>query len=266
MQIKFLDLQAQYRSIKPEIDKAIKKVIDNSAYVLGPAVKDFEESYASFCNTKYCVGVNSGTNALLLSLKALDIGHNDEVITAANTFIATISAIIHAGAKPVLVDVDPQSRNIDPLLLKMAMNRKTKAIIPVHLYGCTADMEPLLKIAETHNVSIIEDAAQAHGARYKGKHAGSMGKLASFSFYPGKNLGAYGEAGAVTTNDTKLDEKLRKLRNHGSNQKYYHDMVGYNARMEGIQGAVLGVKLKHLDNWNKQRIQNARTYNESLID
>lgn len=264
MQVKFLDLQAQYQTIKPEVDDAIKKVFDSSAFALGPAVKEFEEAFALCCETTYAVGVNNGTNALLLSLKALDVGPGDEVITAANTFIATVEAIIHSGARPVLVDVDRRSRNLDPSLLKSAITRKTSAIVPVHLYGRPADMEPILEIAEKHRIAVLEDAAQAHGAEYKGKRAGSMGRLAAFSFYPGKNLGAYGEGGAVTTDDPDLDRRLRMLRDHGSQRKYTHDLVGYNARMEGIQGAVLSVKLKHLDNWNKQRNQVAKAYNKYL--
>ncbi|HKK20439.1 MAG TPA: DegT/DnrJ/EryC1/StrS family aminotransferase, partial [candidate division Zixibacteria bacterium] len=264
MDIKYLDLQAQYRSIRPEVDAAIQKVIDSCAFTLGPAVADFEREFASYCECSHCVAVNNGTNALLLGLKALDVGPGDEVITAANTFIATIAAIIHAGAKPVLVDVDPESRNLDPILLKMALSPRTKVIIPVHLYGRTADMDPILNIARTHGVTVFEDCAQAHGARYKGHVAGSMGRMGAFSFYPGKNLGAYGEGGAIVTRDERAAKRLIMLRDHGSDRKYYHDMIGYNARMEGIQGAVLGVKLKHLDDWNKERNRVAATYNRLL--
>ncbi|NOY88157.1 MAG: DegT/DnrJ/EryC1/StrS family aminotransferase [FCB group bacterium] len=264
MQIKYLDLQTQYQSLKPEIDNAIQQVINHTAFTLGKAVDEFEKAFASYCQVKCCAGVNSGTNALLLALKALDVGPDDEVITAANTFIATVAAIVHSGAKPVLVDIDPISRNIDPLLLSIAISRKTKVIIPVHLYGRIADMDPIVKIAEKYNISILEDAAQAHGAEYKGKRAGSMGRMAAFSFYPGKNLGAYGEGGAVVTSDSKLDQKVRMLRDHGSAKKYYHDIVGYNARMEGIQGAVLGVKLKYLDKWNQERNRVTKSYNKFL--
>ncbi len=266
MDIKYLDLQAQYQSIKSEVDLAIQKVIDTSAFTLGPAVTDFENAFAAYSESTHCVAVNNGTNALLLALKALDVGPGDEVITAANTFIATVAAIIHAGARPVLVDVDPESRNLDPILLRMALSPKTKVIIPVHLYGQTADMDPILKIAKTHGVAVLEDCAQAHGARYCGRTAGSMGRLGAFSFYPGKNLGAYGEGGAIVTSEESLTRKLRMLRDHGSDRKYYHDMVGYNARMEGIQGAVLGVKLRHLDTWNKERNRVASTYNQLLKD
>lgn len=264
MQIKYLDLQAQYQSIKPEIDEAIQKVLDTSAYTLGPAVKDFEESFATYCGAEYCAGVNSGTSALLLALRALDVGPNDEVVTSANTFIATVAAIAQTGAKPVLVDVDPISRNIDPLLLKMAISPRTKVIIPVHLYGRMADMDPIMETAKKYGIAVLEDAAQAQGARYKGRGAGSIGHMSAFSFYPGKNLGAYGEAGAVTTNDPRLDKKVRMLRDHGSERKYYHDMLGYNARMSGFQGAVLGVKLRHLDEWTEGRRRVAATYREAL--
>ena len=264
MEIKYLDLQAQYKSIKHDIDEEIHKILDSSSYVLGKAVADFESSYAIYCQSKYCIGVNNGTNALLLALKALDVGPGDEVVTSANTFIATISAIVQSGARPILVDVDPISRNIDPQLLKMAISPRTKVIIPVHLYGRVADMDPILKIAEEHNIKILEDSCQSHGANYKGKRAGSFGHVSAFSFYPGKNLGAYGEAGAIVTNDEKLDREIRKLRDHGSEKKYYHDVIGYNARMEGLQGAVLGVKLRHLDLWNSERKRVAKLYNSLL--
>ncbi len=266
MEIKYLDLQAQYQSIKSEIDTAIQKVLDSSAYVLGPAVSEFESAFAEYCGTKFAIGVNSGTSALTLALRALDIGPGDEVITAANTFIATAAAIEHAGGRPVLVDVDPETRNMDPVLLKMAITSRTRAIIPVHLYGRPADMDPILQLAARHDIAVLEDAAQAHGARYKGAKAGSIGRMAAFSFYPGKNLGAYGEAGAVTTDDSEVDRKVRMLRDHGSDKKYVHDVLGYNARMEGIQGAVLKVKLAHLDRWNAERNRVARLYNQLLTN
>ncbi len=264
MEIKYLDLQAQYKTIKDDIDREIHKILDSSAYVLGKSVSDFEANYAEYCQTTYCSGVNNGTNALLLALKALDVGQGDEVITSANTFIATISAIVQSGARPVLVDVDPISRNIDPLLLKMAISNRTKVIIPVHLFGRMADMDAVMRIAKEHNLKVLEDACQSHGAKYKGKRAGSFGDAAAFSFYPGKNLGAYGEAGAVVTSNASLDAEIKKLRDHGSEKKYYHDVIGYNARMEGLQGAVLGVKLKHLDKWNAERRRVAQIYNKNL--
>ena len=264
MQIKYLDLQAQYRSIKSEIDAAVKKVLDSSAYVLGPAVAEFETAFAAYCGVSHCVGVNSGTSALLLALKAMGVGDGDEVITAANTFIATAAAIAHAGARPVLVDVDPQTKNIDPDLIGAAVSPRTRAIVPVHLCGRPADMDPIIKISHEHGLPVLEDAAQAHGADYKGKQIGSIGTMAAFSFYPGKNLGAYGEAGAVVTDNRGLAEIVRMLRDHGSSKKYIHEILGYNARMDGIQGAVLGVKLKYLDEWNAARNRIARKYNELL--
>jgi dTDP-4-amino-4,6-dideoxygalactose transaminase len=264
MNIPYLDLQAQHRSIKPEIDAAIQRVLDTSAYVLGPAVAEFETNFARYCAADFAVGVNSGTSALELSLRALDIGPGDEVITAANTFVATAAAIVHAGAKPVLVDVDPATRNLDPRLLPMVVSPRTRAIIPVHLYGQPAEMDPIMRFANKYDLPVIEDAAQAHGAVCNGRRAGSIGRLGAFSFYPGKNLGAYGEGGAVVTSDESLARRLRSLRDHGSEKKYYHDEVGYNARMEGIQGAVLGVKLKYLDRWNTARREIAGWYDDML--
>ncbi len=264
MEIKYLDLQAQYRSIKPEIDAAIAKVVESSSFVLGPSVAEFEKNYATYCETSHAAGVNSGTSAVMLALRALDVGPGDEVVTTANTFVATISAITYTGARPVLVDCDPVSRNIDPQLLSMAISPKTKAVMPVHLYGRMADMDPIMETAERHGIPVVEDAAQAHGARYKGRRAGSIGQISAFSFYPGTNLGAYGEGGAVVTNDPKLDKTIRVLRDHGSEKKYYYDTLGYNARLEGIQGAVLNVKLKHLDKWNAERRRVALSYREHL--
>lgn len=264
MQVPFLDLQAQYRSIKGELDSAIQGVLDKSAYVLGPAVAEFEKNFAAYCHAKECIGVNNGTNALLLALRALGVGPGDEVITSANTFIATAAAIAHAGATPMLVDVDPVSRTIDPKLIEAAITARTKVVIPVHLYGRTADMDPILAIAAKHKLAVLEDSAQSHGAKYKGRVAGSIASIAAFSFYPGKNLGAYGEGGAVTTSDPDLARRVRMLRDHGSEKKYYHELLGYNARLEGIQGAVLNAKLRHLDKWNTERNRVARRYNELL--
>ncbi len=264
MDIKFIDLQAQYHSIKDEVDRAISEVINNSAFVLGPSVKRFEEAFAEYCASKETIAVNSGTSALLLPLKALGIGPGDEVITAANTFIATVAAIVETGATPVLVDVDPATRLIDMDQIESAITDKTKAIMPVHLYGCMVDMDRILAIAERHNLYVIEDSAQAHGARQKDRPAGSYGIAAGFSFYPAKNLGAYGEGGAIVTSDKQLAAKIRRLRDHGSERKYFHDHFGYNARMEGIQGAVLGVKLKYLDAWNRGRNRVAGRYREEL--
>lgn len=266
MKIAFLDLNSQYNSIKKEIDAAIAGVMTSSSFVLGPAVAQFEEDFAKYCDCKYAVAVNSGTSALFLTLEALEIGPGDEVITAANTFIATAAAIIYTGATPVLVDIDPTTRNIDINRIEGAMTSKTKAIIPVHLYGCMVDMERTNSIARKHKLIVLEDACQAHGAKFNGKPAGSFGLAGAFSFYPGKNLGAYGEGGAVVTSDAELVKNLKRLRDHGSDRKYYHDMIGYNARMEGIQGAVLGVKLKHLNKWNKERNRVAARYHANLKD
>lgn len=253
MQVPFLDLKAQYQSIKPEIDTAIQQVCADAAFVLGKNVFEFEQAFAAYCGVSDCIAVNSGTTALHLALLALDIGVGDEVITAANTFIATCEAISYTGARVVLVDSDEKYHTLDPTKLEEKITRRTKAIIPVHLYGQSADMDPILEIAQMRGIPVIEDSAQAHGADYKGRRCGSMGLMGCFSFYPGKNLGAYGEGGAITTSDSALAAKIRKLRDHGSEKKYYHDLVGYNYRMEGIQGAVLKTKLKYLDEWNDAR-------------
>ena len=264
MKVNFVDLKAQYQTIKPEIDKAIENVISNTAFILGKAVAEFEEQFAAYCGAKHCAGINSGTSALIMALKALDVGEGDEVITTTNTFIATAEAISFAGATPVLVDIEDKTYNMDPGKLEKAITGKTKAIIPVHLYGQPADMDPILEIANKKGVAVIEDSCQAHGAKYKGKRAGGLGKVACFSFYPGKNLGAYGEGGAVTTNDEGIAQKVRMLRDHGSPKKFYHEFIGNNCRLEGIQGAVLSVKLKHLDKWNDGRRKNADLYRKYL--
>jgi len=266
MRVPFLDLKAQYNSIRDEIAAALQQVLDNTAFAGGPFVAKFEEEFASFCNADSAVGVGSGTEALWLALLGLGIGEGDEVITTPNTFIATAEAITFSGAKPVFVDIDKETYNIDPELLKAAITPKTKAIIPVHLYGQPADMGRILEIAQAHNLFVIEDACQAHGAEYKGQRVGSIGDAGCFSFYPGKNLGAYGEAGAVVTNNQELADKIKVLRDHGQREKYYHSMVGWNARMDGFQGAVLSVKLKRLDQWNESRRENAGLYNSLLAD
>ena len=264
MNIPFVDLKSQYASIRNEIDSAIKDVIKTSAFIGGPFVKRFEDDFARFCDTKYCVGVGNGTDAILLALKALGIGKGDEVITAANSFIATSEAITMAGAKVVFVDIDQATYNLDTHLIKAKITKRTKAIIPVHLYGQPADMDPIMAIARNHGLKIIEDAAQAHGATYKGSTVGSFGDMACFSFYPGKNLGAYGDGGAVVTNDEQLADKVRMLANHGRTEKYNHAVEGINSRLDGIQAAVLEVKLKQLYEWNEKRRQNAFLYNERL--
>jgi dTDP-4-amino-4,6-dideoxygalactose transaminase len=262
--IPYVDLKAQYLSIKDEIDAAIAEVVASCQFVLGEQVEAFESDFAAYCQTKYALGVNSGTSALHLALLAAGIKPGDEVITVSYTFVATVAAICYTGARPVLVEIDPRSCTMDPARLEAAITPRTKAIIPVHLYGACADMDPILEVARRHNLIVIEDAAQAHGAEYKGRRAGSMGALACFSFYPGKNLGAYGEAGAVVTNDAKYAKVMRQLRDQGQSQKYRHDHVGYNYRMEAMQGAVLRVKLRHLDDWNQARCRHAAAYRRLL--
>jgi dTDP-4-amino-4,6-dideoxygalactose transaminase len=259
-----LDLKAQYLSIKDEIDAAIQNVLNDTAFAGGPYVAAFEKDFASYCQTQYAIGVNSGTSALWLSLIALGIGPGDEVITVPNTFIATAEAISYCGATPVFVDIDEKTYNMNPALIEAAITSKTKAIIPVHLFGQMADMDPIMDIARAHKLYVIEDACQAHGAEYKGRRAGSIGDTGCFSFYPGKNLGAYGEGGAVVTNNSELDQKIRMLRDHGQSKKYYHTYIGWNCRLEGIQGAILKVKLKHLPEWNVARRKNAQLYHQLL--
>lgn len=264
MKVPFLDLKAQYESIKDEINEAIQKVIDSCAFAGGPFVAEFEKAFAEFCGIRYSIGVGSGTEALWLTLLALGIGQGDEVVTVPNTFIATVEAISFSGAKPVFVDIDEKTYTMNPELLEEAITSKTKAIIPVHLFGQMADMGIILEIANKHGLYVIEDACQAHGSEYRGKKAGSIGDVGCFSFYPGKNLGAYGEAGAVVTNNESIYNKICMFRDHGQEKKYYHDMIGWNARMDGIQGAVLSVKLKHLAEWNEARRNNSRLYTKLL--
>lgn len=266
MNIPFLDLKANYNSIKSEVDSAIQNVLDNTAYILGASVQNFEKDFAAAQQVKYCLGTSSGTDANHLVLWGLGIGAGDEVIIPANTFIATAWGATLCGATPVFVDCHPESYNIDPAKVEAAITSKTKAIVAVHLYGQSADLDPLKEIAKKHNLILVEDAAQAHLAEYKGKPIGGLTAAASFSYYPGKNLGAYGEGGAVTTNDEELFNKVKKLREHGQSQKYYHESYGHNYRMEGIQGAVLGVKLKHLSKWTDARRAVASKYNVGLKD
>jgi dTDP-4-amino-4,6-dideoxygalactose transaminase len=251
--IPFLDLKAQYLAIKPEVDAAVLSVLESSQFILGPAVSAFEEAFARYCGAQHAIGVNSGTSALQLALVAAGVGRGDEVITTPFTFVATASAIDFVGAKPVFVDIDPQTLTIDPARIEAAITPRTKAILPVHIHGRPADMDSISAIADRRGLTLIEDAAQAHGADYKGRRVGSLGKLACFSFYPGKNLGAYGEGGAVTTSDAVLAKRLRMLRDWGCEKKYVHELKGGNYRLEGIQGAVLGVKLKHLEAWTDAR-------------
>ncbi len=262
--IPFLDLRAQYASIKSEVDAAIHGVLDTCGYILGPEVAKFEEEFAAYSGARFGIGVNTGTSALHLSLLAADIGPGDEVITVPFTFVATVAAIEYAGAKPVFVDIDPETYNMDPAAIEAAITPRTRAIIPVHLHGLMADMDPILEIARRHKLIVIEDACQAHGAEYKGKRAGSLGDLAAFSFYPGKNLGAYGEGGLVTTNNPEFAKKVRMLRDWGAEKKYHHVLKGYNYRLEGIQGAVLRVKLRHLEAWTELRRKAAANYERFL--
>ena len=264
MNVPFLDLKAQYKTIKDEISAAINEVIENTAFAGGPFVAKFENEFAKFCGTKHAIGVGNGTDALWASLVALGIGAGDEVITTPNTFIATAEAISLSGATPVFVDIDEQTHNMNPALIEAAITTKTKAIIPVHLFGQPADMDPIMAIAEKHGLKVVEDACQAHGAEYKGRKAGSIGAAGCFSFYPGKNLGAYGEGGGIVTNDEALAAKIRMFRDHGQAKKYYHDIIGWNARLDGIQGAVLNVKLKYLSDWNEARRRHARDYTAGL--
>jgi len=266
MGVPFVDLKAQYRTIRAEIDAAIREVVESGAFVLGPAVERFEREFAEYLGVRHVAGVSSGTAALQLALLALDIGPGDEVIVPAHTFVATAEAVSHVGARPVLVDVTDDTGNIDPALVVSAITDRTRAIIPVHLYGHPADLDPILDAADRHGIPVVEDACQAHGARYKGGRAGSFGRLACFSFYAGKNLGAYGEGGAVATNDPALDARIRRFRDHGQSQRYHHAEIGFNARLEGIQGAVLAVKLRHLDHWNELRREHAAYYSERLAE
>lgn len=266
MNIPFLDLKAQYKTIKDEVLPEINDVLDNTAYVLGKKVQAFEQAFAQAHNAKYCYGVSSGTDGNHMVLWALGIVPGDEVIIPANTFIATAWGATLCGATPVFVDCHPESYNIDPSKVEAAITPKTKAIVAVHLYGQPADMDPLIEIAKKHNIFLVEDCAQSHIAEYKGKRVGSLGYASSFSFYPGKNLGAYGEGGAVMTDNEDLAKKFKMIRDHGAEQKYYHQMFGHNYRMEGIQGAVLGVKLRHLGDWTNGRRRVAKKYYEFLKD
>jgi dTDP-4-amino-4,6-dideoxygalactose transaminase len=264
--IPLVDLKAQYAGIKPEIDAAIERVVNNTSFIMGKEVSEFEKEFASYVGAQAAVGVASGTAALHLSLLACGVGPGDEVITTAHTFMATSEPISQTGAKPVFVDIDPDTYNIDASLVEQAITPRTKAIIPVHLYGQPAQLEELLEVARRHNLSLIEDAAQAHGAEYKGRRCGSIGDLACFSFYPGKNLGAYGDAGAVTGNNDELLARVRKLRDHGRTSKYEHDEIGFGERLDGLQAAILGAKLPHLEDWTEARRSNAKLYNELLAD
>lgn len=262
--IRFLDLKAQYQTIKSDIDAAVMGVLGSGVFVLGAEVEAFESEFAAYCGVTEAIAVNSGTSALHLALLSVGVGAGDEVITTPFTFVATIAAIEYTGARAVLVDIDPRTFTIDPVQIESAITRRTKAIVPVHLYGHSADMRAIGEIAERHGIPVIEDAAQAHGAEYKGRKAGSLGDLGVFSFYPAKNLGAYGEGGMVTTSNSRLAQTVRALRDWGQARKSHHALKGYNYRMDAIQGAVLRVKLRHLDEWNVARRDRAGWYRELL--
>ncbi len=266
MKIPFVDFKKQYGQIKKEVEKEVKEVLNSGHYVLGPKLENFEKKFADFCQVKYAFGVNNGTSALLLALLALGVKRGDEVITQPNTFVATVEAIVLAGAKPIFVDIYPKTYNLNPKLIKRAINKRTKVILPVHLFGRPNDMATILKIARKHKLFVVEDCAQAHGAKIRNKKAGSFGDIGCFSFYPTKVLGAMGEGGAVVTNNKKLAENIKKIRDHGSEKKYLHSLVGFNFRLEALQGAILGVKMKYLNQWIKARQRVAKIYHRLLKD
>ncbi len=266
MAVPLLDLKRQWEEVGREIREAIEEVLKSQWFILGPQVKELEEEVASYCGTKYAVGVASGSDALLLALKALGIGPGDEVITTSFSFFATAGSISRSGAKPVFVDIDPLTFNIDPSLIEPKITSRTKAILPVHLFGQCADMDPILEIARGHNLAVVEDAAQAIGSEYKGRRAGSLGTLGCFSFFPSKNLGGFGDGGMVTTDDQELANKVEILRRHGGSIEYHHSMIGYNSRLDTLQAAILKVKLKYLDGWTERRQENARYYDQALRD
>ena len=264
MNVPFVDLKVQYKSIAEEVNPAITKIMENADFILGRDVELFEEEFANYCEAKYAVGVDSGISALELTLRAYGIGNGDEVITAPNSFIATASCISFTGATPVFVDIDPITYNIDTNRIETAVTDKTKAIMPVHLYGQPADMDTIMTIAKKHNLLVIEDACQAHGARYKGRRVGAIGDAGCFSFYPAKNLGAYGDGGMLVTNDGHVAEKIKMLRNYGQKEKYNHIFLAYNRRLDTIQAAILRIKLRRLDKGNEKRRENAKIYNSLL--
>jgi dTDP-4-amino-4,6-dideoxygalactose transaminase len=262
--VPYLDLAAQYAPIREEVARAVEAVFDRKAFAGGYFVEDFEEAYADYCGCRYAVGVGSGTEALWFALLALGVGPGDEVITVPNSFIATAEAVSYCGARPAFVDVDATTLTMDPTAIKETVSPRTRAIMPVHLFGQVADMDAINEVAHQHGIPVIEDAAQAHGAEYRGRRAGSLGRAGCFSFYPGKNLGAPGEAGAVTTDDEDIAAQIRMLRDHGQARKHDHRMIGWNGRMDGIHGAVLRVKLRYLDRWNDARREHAQAYHELL--
>ncbi len=262
--IPFLDIRATYTNLKPEIDSAIQRTLDSGWYILGQELESFEKEFAEFCGVKYCVGVSNGLDALHLVLRAWGIGEGDEVIVPAHTYIATWLAVSQAGAKPVAVDVDEKTYNIDPNQIENAITKKTKAILPVHLYGQAVDMGPIIEMAKRYNLKVLEDSAQSHGAKFNGLRCGSIGDASGFSFYPGKNLGAFGDGGAITTNDSILAQKIMVLRNYGSKKKYVHNEKGYNNRLDEIQAAILRVKLNYIDDWNQKRRDIAKFFYNNI--
>jgi dTDP-4-amino-4,6-dideoxygalactose transaminase len=263
-QVAYFDLKGQYAELRDEIRDALDRVCHNAAFILGEEVERFERTFAEYCGVKHCVALNSGTSALHLALISAGIGPGDEVITVSNSFIATAEAIKYTGAKPIFVEIDPATANMDANEIEKAITKQSRAIIPVHLYGRPADLDEITKIAARHRLLVIEDACQAHGAKFNGKRVGGFGHAAAFSFYPGKNLGAYGEGGALTTNDEEVAKLVRSLRSHGESTRYFHKYVGYNYRMDGFQAAVLNVKMKHLDDWTAKRQARASLYRELL--
>jgi dTDP-4-amino-4,6-dideoxygalactose transaminase len=266
MNVNFLDLKAAYLELQPEIDAAIKRVLDSGWYILGEEVDSFEQEFASYCEAKHCVGMANGLDALHLALLALGVGPGDEVIVPSNTYIATWLAVSQCGATPIPVEPDAATYNINPLLIEAAITPRTKVILPVHLYGQPADMDAIITTARKHGLRVLEDGAQAHGARYKGKRLGAHGDVVAWSFYPGKNLGAYGDGGAITTDDADIADRIRVLRNYGSRVKYVNDVRGFNSRLDPIQAAALRVKLKVLDSWNARRSAIASTYQATLVN
>ena len=264
MKIPILDLKKQYKAIKNPLKNALSQILENQSFILGKEVERLEENISKYCGTEYAIGVNSGTDALLLALNTLGAKEADEIITTSFTFVATAEAIVRAGAKPVFVDIDPKTYNINPALIERKITKKTKAILPIHLYGLCADMDPILKIAEKHGLKVLEDCAQAIGSEYKGKRAGSMGDAGAISFYPGKNLGCFGDGGMVVTDDKEIYERIRLLRNHGTHKKYHHKIIGYNSRLDNLQAAILNIKLTYLDNWIDSRIKNAEFFSKEV--
>jgi len=266
MEIPLVDLKRQYYRIKNEVDEKIREVLESGRFILGENVEAFEKEFAGYCGVKYAVGVASGTDALILCLKALGVSNGDEVITVPNTFISTVDAISYNKATPIFVDVEPETYTINVSDIKQKITERTKVILPVHLYGHPVDMDPLLEIAEEDNLYVVEDACQAHGAEYKGKTVGSLGDIACFSFYPSKNLGAYGDGGIIVTSDEEVAERAKMLRDYGQKEKYKHALIGYNSRLDEMQAAILRVKLKHLDKWIDERRRNAKKYSELLSE